>query len=61
MKQGAKSNLQLVCVFDAHRSLASGLDGSRSIDLRTHDDSNAVRVRPDKILSERERGGKLAY
>ena len=60
MKQGAKSTLQLVCVFGAYRPLALGLDESRFIDHRTHDDSNAAQATHDKRLSEQERRGKLA-
>ena len=59
-KQGGKA-LQLVYLHIPHRSQASDLDGSRSIDHRTRGDSNAAQVKPDKRPSERERRGKLAY
>lgn len=53
--------MQLVYLHMTHRSPASDLDGSRSIDHRTRGDSNAAQVKPDRRPSERERRGKLAY
>ena len=51
---------QLVCIRITYRSLALGLDGSRSIHRHKHDDSNVAQVRLDKRPSERERLGKFA-
>jgi len=59
-KQGEKA-LQLVYIHLTHRSPASDLDGSRSIDHRTRGDSNVAQVKSDKRPNEREQRGKLPY